>query len=159
MVYDHAPNHYSTATDDDSGSPYIRNWTKMVASSTIVPSEPMSQGRLVRMYSFSIEWKIIWYRQYARPEEIQLYQTHPCTVGQVAQQRQHEEEQRQALTRLFAVVLDDLRYPGAVQMLATCASTPRSGKCWTLTQGSTQRSHTPESAPPAPYHPGYPRPS
>jgi hypothetical protein len=39
--------------------PKARNWRKIVASSTIVPNEPINHGRFVIKYSFSTEWKRI----------------------------------------------------------------------------------------------------
>lgn len=50
---------YASRAEDASPVPKARNWRKMMASSTMVPREPMSQGRLVMMYSCSVEWKMI----------------------------------------------------------------------------------------------------
>jgi hypothetical protein len=47
---------YASTEDKASPVPNARNCMKMIASSTMVPSEPISQGRLVRKYSFSVEW-------------------------------------------------------------------------------------------------------
>jgi hypothetical protein len=46
--------HYSTAKDEGVGA-YIRNCTNITASSTIVPRDPINQGRFVIKYSFSKE--------------------------------------------------------------------------------------------------------
>lgn len=44
----------------DVFSPYMWNCMKMTASSKIVPRDPMSQGRFLRKYCFSTEWRRIW---------------------------------------------------------------------------------------------------
>jgi hypothetical protein len=46
----------------DVFSPYMWNCMKMMASSKIVPSDPMSQGRFLRKYCFSTEWSRIYER-------------------------------------------------------------------------------------------------
>jgi hypothetical protein len=51
--------HAAATADVCSPLPNARNWTKMVTSSTMVPSEPINHGKLVKKYSFSKEWKRI----------------------------------------------------------------------------------------------------
>ena len=82
---------------------------KMVMSSTIVPREPMSQGRLVSMYSFSCEWKMIYEMLVAADFQQSVGVTYPRAIRSIAQKTQHEEEQRQAFARLLPLVLNDLR--------------------------------------------------
>jgi hypothetical protein len=52
----------ASTADEASALPKARNWKKMVMSSTMVPREPISHGRLVRRYSFSWEWNRIYTR-------------------------------------------------------------------------------------------------
>jgi hypothetical protein len=73
-----------------------RNCTKMTASSTIVPSEPMSHGRFVRMYSRSREWKRICEGKMSVWLGEQVSATYASAIGQVSEKRKEEEEEREA---------------------------------------------------------------
>lgn len=56
----------------------------------------MSQGRLVSMYSFSCEWKMI-YEMLVAVTSSKVKMTYPRAIRSIAQKTQHEEKQRQAL--------------------------------------------------------------
>jgi hypothetical protein len=55
----HTSAFYASTAEVVSALPKARNWMKMVTSSTMVPREPINQGRLMSRYSFSWEWKRI----------------------------------------------------------------------------------------------------
>lgn len=59
---------------------------------------------------------------------------HACSIGQVAREREQEEQQSEALARLFTVVLDDLRNPSAIPLVSLLSRAVTSGE-WAETAG------------------------